>query len=114
MSFLLFPFHMLLFQATRSSERSTTRPRSPPLPAHLKNAQSGPPSRAASQRPIRTPATPPSKSRAAAKPAPPAGKPVPKATAKTPPPSRSSRVGKTCVLRSIPLITQNADGRFCW
>ncbi|CAL8262833.1 unnamed protein product [Boreogadus saida] len=33
-------------QATRSSERSTTRPRSPPLPSHLKNAPSVPPPRA--------------------------------------------------------------------
>uniref|UniRef100_A0A4W6GC57 MORC family CW-type zinc finger 2 n=1 Tax=Lates calcarifer TaxID=8187 RepID=A0A4W6GC57_LATCA len=87
-------------QATRSSERSATRPRSPPLPAHLKNAPSAPPSRAASQRPTRTPAASPpprvepSRSRAAAKPPPPSGKPSPKATAKTPPPSRSSRVNK--------------------
>uniref|UniRef100_A0A7N6FEU3 CW-type domain-containing protein n=1 Tax=Anabas testudineus TaxID=64144 RepID=A0A7N6FEU3_ANATE len=84
-------------QATRSSERSTARPRSPPLPAHLKNAPSAPPSRAASQRPTRTPApappppkVEPSRSRAAAK-APLAAKPVPKATAKPPPPNRSSR-----------------------
>ncbi|XP_054467430.1 ATPase MORC2 isoform X1 [Anoplopoma fimbria] len=82
-------------QATRSSERSITRPRSPPLPAHLKNT---PPSRAASQRPTRTPVPPPpppkiepSRSRGAAKPPPPPAKPVPKATAKTPPTSRSSR-----------------------
>uniref|UniRef100_A0A671YDW9 MORC family CW-type zinc finger 2 n=1 Tax=Sparus aurata TaxID=8175 RepID=A0A671YDW9_SPAAU len=78
--------------ATRSSERSNTRPRSPPLPAHLKNAPSAPPPRASSQRPTRTPAPPPpkvepSRSRAAAKPSPTAAKPVPKATAKTPPPS---------------------------
>uniref|UniRef100_A0A3Q4BQU6 CW-type domain-containing protein n=1 Tax=Mola mola TaxID=94237 RepID=A0A3Q4BQU6_MOLML len=84
-------------QATRSSERSSTRPRSPPLPAHLKNAQSTPPSRAASQRPTRTPAplppkVEPSRTRAAAKPQPPAAKSVPKTTAKTPQPSRSSRV----------------------
>uniref|UniRef100_A0A8D0ANU8 MORC family CW-type zinc finger 2 n=1 Tax=Sander lucioperca TaxID=283035 RepID=A0A8D0ANU8_SANLU len=72
---------------------SITRPRSPPLPAHLK---SPPPSRTASLRPTRTPAPPPpppkvepSKSRAAAKPPPPAAKPVPKATAKTPPSSRN-------------------------
>ncbi|KAK1892754.1 ATPase MORC2 [Dissostichus eleginoides] len=81
-------------QATRSSERSITRPRSPPLPAHLKG---GPPSRASPQRPTRSPAPPPpikvepSRSRAAAKLPPPAAKPVPKATAKTPPPTRSSR-----------------------
>uniref|UniRef100_A0A671YCK3 MORC family CW-type zinc finger 2 n=1 Tax=Sparus aurata TaxID=8175 RepID=A0A671YCK3_SPAAU len=80
----------------KSSERSNTRPRSPPLPAHLKNAPSAPPPRASSQRPTRTPAPPPpkvepSRSRAAAKPSPTAAKPVPKATAKTPPPSRSSR-----------------------
>lgn len=93
--FVVAPFHMLV-QATRSSERSTARPRSPPLPTHLKNALSAPPSRAASQRPTRTPATPPkvepSRSRAAVKPPPPAAKPVAKTTAKTPPPSRSSRV----------------------
>ncbi|XP_028270777.1 ATPase MORC2 isoform X2 [Parambassis ranga] len=81
-------------QATRSSERS--RPRSPPLPAHLKNAPSAPSSRTASQRPTRTPAPPtppvePSKSRAAAKTPTPAAKPAPKATAKTPPTSRTSR-----------------------
>uniref|UniRef100_A0A669DUV7 MORC family CW-type zinc finger 2 n=1 Tax=Oreochromis niloticus TaxID=8128 RepID=A0A669DUV7_ORENI len=82
-----------------SSERSVARPRSPPLPAHLKNAPSAPPGRSASQRPTRTSAIPPtppkvepSRSRAAAKPAPSAAKPVPKATVKTPPPSRSSRV----------------------
>ncbi|XP_035021898.2 ATPase MORC2 isoform X1 [Hippoglossus stenolepis] len=95
-----------LVQATRSSERSTTRPRSPPLPAHLKNASSTPLARASSQRPTRTAAAPPAppkvespRSRAAAK-SPPtaakpaakaAAKPAPKATAKTPPPSRSSR-----------------------
>ncbi|XP_058492627.1 ATPase MORC2 isoform X2 [Solea solea] len=83
-------------QATRSSERSITRPRSPPLPAHLKNAPSAPPGRAASQRPVRTAAAPPPKvepprSRAAAKPQQSAVKPSPKATAKTPPPSRTSR-----------------------
>ncbi|XP_010772254.1 ATPase MORC2 [Notothenia coriiceps] len=60
-------------QATRSSERSITRARSPPLPAHLKG---GPPSRAPPQRPTRSPAPPPpikvepSRSRAAAKPPP--------------------------------------------
>ncbi|XP_037634571.1 ATPase MORC2 isoform X1 [Sebastes umbrosus] len=80
-------------QATRSSERSITRPRSPPLPAHLKST---PTSRSASQRPTRTPATPPpkvepSRSRGAAKPTPSPAKPAPKATAKTPPPSRTSR-----------------------
>lgn len=95
--FVVSPFHMLPVQTNRSSERSTARPRSPPLPAHLKNAPSGPLSRAASQRPTRTPAPPPqkvepSRSRAAAKPPPSAAKPVPKTTAKTPPPSRSSRV----------------------
>uniref|UniRef100_A0A673D001 CW-type domain-containing protein n=1 Tax=Sphaeramia orbicularis TaxID=375764 RepID=A0A673D001_9TELE len=84
-------------QATRSSERTVTRPRSPPLPAHLKNAPSAPPTRAPSQRPTRTPAPPPSKpepsrSRSAAKPPPPPVKPSPKAVAKTPPPTRSSRV----------------------
>ncbi|XP_029018303.1 ATPase MORC2 isoform X2 [Betta splendens] len=82
-------------QATRFSERAMTRPRSPPLPAHLKNAPSVPPSRAASQRSTRAPATPPkaepSRSKAATKTPPAASKPVTKATAKTPPPSRSLR-----------------------
>ncbi|KAM6945125.1 ATPase MORC2 isoform 2-T2 [Lycodopsis pacificus] len=81
-------------QATRSSDRSITRPRSPPLLALLKSTL---PPRATSQRPTRTPVAPPppkvdpSRSRSAAKPCPPAAKPVPKATAKTPPPGRSSR-----------------------
>uniref|UniRef100_A0A8C5E058 CW-type domain-containing protein n=1 Tax=Gouania willdenowi TaxID=441366 RepID=A0A8C5E058_GOUWI len=81
------------FAATRSSERSTVRPRSPPLPAHLKNASSVPPPRAPSQRATRTPAPAPveaPRSRSAAK-APPAAKPSPKVTTKTPPPSRSTR-----------------------
>uniref|UniRef100_A0A8C4HCR4 CW-type domain-containing protein n=1 Tax=Dicentrarchus labrax TaxID=13489 RepID=A0A8C4HCR4_DICLA len=82
-----------------SQVQTSSRPRSPPLPAHLKNAQSTPPSRAASQRLTRTPASPPpkvepSRSRAAAKPPPPAARPAPKATAKTPPSSRSSRNSK--------------------
>uniref|UniRef100_A0A672F7B0 CW-type domain-containing protein n=1 Tax=Salarias fasciatus TaxID=181472 RepID=A0A672F7B0_SALFA len=47
-------------QATRSSDRSTGRPRSPPLPAHLKNAASVPSARAAAQRPPRTSGPPPS------------------------------------------------------
>uniref|UniRef100_A0AAQ5XBY1 CW-type domain-containing protein n=1 Tax=Amphiprion ocellaris TaxID=80972 RepID=A0AAQ5XBY1_AMPOC len=89
----------LPLEATRSSERTTIRPRSPPLPAHLKNASSVPPTRTPSQRPTRTSAPPPppsrvepSRSRAAAKAAPAAAKPAPKVTAKTPPPSRNSRV----------------------
>ncbi|KAK5604148.1 hypothetical protein CRENBAI_022475 [Crenichthys baileyi] len=85
-------------QTTRSSDRSVTRPRSPPLPAHLKNAPSVPPSRTASQRPTRASAAPPtpskpepSRTRAAAKTPPAATKSTPKASAKTPPSSRSSR-----------------------
>ncbi|XP_007559274.1 ATPase MORC2 isoform X2 [Poecilia formosa] len=85
-------------QATRSSERTATRPRSPPLPAHLKNAPSIPPSRTASQRPTRASAAPPtplkpelSRTRGAAKTPPSETKATPKASAKTPPPSRSSR-----------------------
>ncbi|XP_029960946.1 ATPase MORC2 isoform X2 [Salarias fasciatus] len=89
-------------QATRSSDRSTGRPRSPPLPAHLKNAASVPSARAAAQRPPRTSGPPPSapkepsRSRAAAaaaaaKPPPPAARPSPKAVAKAPPPGRSPR-----------------------
>ncbi|KAM7416598.1 hypothetical protein PAMA_018580 [Pampus argenteus] len=85
-------------QATRASERSITRPRSPPLPAHLKNAPSVLPSRTTSQRPSRTPAPTPSapkvetsRSRAAVKPPQPAAKSASKATPKTPPSSRGSR-----------------------
>ncbi|XP_077417239.1 ATPase MORC2 isoform X2 [Vanacampus margaritifer] len=79
-------------KASRSSERSVTRPRSPPLPAHLKTPHSAPPPRTYSQRPTRTPAPPPkveaTRSKATAK------SPAPKPTAKpskTPPPSRTSR-----------------------
>ncbi|XP_047237534.1 ATPase MORC2 isoform X2 [Girardinichthys multiradiatus] len=86
-------------QTTRSSDRSVTRPRSPPLPAHLKNAPSVPPSRTASQRPTRASAAPPtplkpepSRTRAAAKTPTAATKSTPKASAKTPPSSRSSRM----------------------
>ncbi|XP_072289495.1 ATPase MORC2 isoform X2 [Eucyclogobius newberryi] len=85
----------LPLEPTRSSERSVTRPRSPPLPAHLKNAPSLPPSRAASQRPTRSPASlakPESpKSRAAAKAATPTTKTARKAVAKTTPLSRTSK-----------------------
>ncbi|KAM6965718.1 ATPase MORC2 [Aplochiton taeniatus] len=88
-------------QATRSSERTLTRPRSPPLPAHLKNAPNVPPvanrKPVGSPRPTRSPAPPapapkvePSRGRAAAKPSP-SAKSSPKMAAKTPPPSRSSR-----------------------
>ncbi|XP_053727372.1 ATPase MORC2 isoform X1 [Synchiropus splendidus] len=81
-------------QTTRSSERSATRPRSPPLPAHLKNAPSGPPPRAASQRLSRSAPAPAkvevSKSRSAAKPTSPA-KPAPKNAVKAAPVTRSSR-----------------------
>ncbi|XP_071369736.1 ATPase MORC2 isoform X1 [Centroberyx affinis] len=97
-------------QATRSSERSLSRPRSPPLPSHLKNAPSAPPTRTGPQRPTRTPAPPPppskvepSRGRAAAKPAPSAAKPAPKAPAKTPPPTRSSRTpAKASPAKSAP------------
>lgn len=96
--FFLSAVSVLLVQATRSSERTITRPRSPPLPAHLKNAPSVPPSRAPSQRATRTPPAPPappkvepSRSRASGK-APPPTKSSPKTTAKTPTTSRSSRV----------------------
>ncbi|XP_008416974.1 ATPase MORC2 isoform X2 [Poecilia reticulata] len=85
-------------QATRFSERTMSRPRSPPLPAHLKNAPSVPPSRTASQRPTRASAAPPtplkpelSRTRGAAKIPPSETKATPKTSAKTPPPSRSSR-----------------------
>uniref|UniRef100_A0A8C7Q1D7 CW-type domain-containing protein n=1 Tax=Oncorhynchus mykiss TaxID=8022 RepID=A0A8C7Q1D7_ONCMY len=91
-------------QATRSSER-VSRPRSPPLPALLKNAPSQPPAPnrklTNSPRPTTRPAAPASRvdqsrARAAAKQSPPPAKPAPKAPAKIPtkptPPSRSSRV----------------------
>lgn len=86
------------FQPSRSSVRTATRPRSPPLPALLKNAPSTPQARTASQRPTRAPApslppkVEPPKSRAAAKS--PLPTPVTKATAKSPAASRSSRVGE--------------------
>ncbi|XP_008333722.1 MORC family CW-type zinc finger protein 2 isoform X2 [Cynoglossus semilaevis] len=82
------------FQATRSSDRPT-RPRSPPLPAHLKNAPSGAPARASSLRPTRAAAAPPkvepSKSKAVSKTPFAPESLVPKASAKTPPPTRSLR-----------------------
>uniref|UniRef100_A0A4W5N940 MORC family CW-type zinc finger 2 n=1 Tax=Hucho hucho TaxID=62062 RepID=A0A4W5N940_9TELE len=87
-------------QATRSSER-VSRPRSPPLPALLKNAPSQPPALnrklTNSPRPTTRPVAPAprvdqSRARAAAKPSPPPAKPAPKAPAKIPakptPPSR--------------------------
>uniref|UniRef100_A0A673CWG1 CW-type domain-containing protein n=1 Tax=Sphaeramia orbicularis TaxID=375764 RepID=A0A673CWG1_9TELE len=78
------PLEVSMKPTESSSQRTVTRPRSPPLPAHLKNAPSAPPTRAPSQRPTRTPAPPPSKpepsrSRSAAKPPPPPVKPSPKA-----------------------------------
>uniref|UniRef100_A0A3P8Y610 CW-type domain-containing protein n=1 Tax=Esox lucius TaxID=8010 RepID=A0A3P8Y610_ESOLU len=109
----------LPLDATRSSER-VSRPRSPPLPALLKNAPSQPPALnrkpTNSPRPTSRPAAAPqaprvdqSRARAAAKPAPPPPKPSPKAPAKVPakptPPSRSSRVISAqclfCVLSSV-------------
>uniref|UniRef100_A0A8D3C0H3 CW-type domain-containing protein n=1 Tax=Scophthalmus maximus TaxID=52904 RepID=A0A8D3C0H3_SCOMX len=111
---LLSPFLLLLVQATRSSERAITRPRSPPLPAHLKNALSTAPSRAASQRPTRTPAAPPpppkvepSRSRAATKAPPPAAKPAPKA--KAPPSSRSPRVSYNFLTECLPVLLFSTD-----
>lgn len=89
------------FQPSRSSGRTATRPRSPPLPALLKTAPSTPQARTASQRPTRAPTAPippkvePPKSRAAAKS--PLSTPVTKATAKAPPASRSSRVDEKAV-----------------
>ncbi|XP_077601031.1 ATPase MORC2-like isoform X1 [Stigmatopora nigra] len=79
----------------RSSERSIARPRSPPLPAHLKSPHSTPPPRSLTQRPTRITAAPPtslkvepSRAKATAKSA--AGKPVAKSS-RTPPTSRTSR-----------------------
>ncbi|CAL9708316.1 unnamed protein product [Knipowitschia caucasica] len=83
----------LPLEPTRSSERAV-RPRSPPLPAHLKNAPSVPPSRAASQRPTRSLAPPPRpeppKSRSAAKSATTTAKPATKVLKATPA-SRTSK-----------------------
>uniref|UniRef100_A0A8C8MCU3 CW-type domain-containing protein n=1 Tax=Oncorhynchus tshawytscha TaxID=74940 RepID=A0A8C8MCU3_ONCTS len=91
-----------------SSSQRVSRPRSPPLPALLKNAPSQPPAPnrklTNSPRPTTRPAAPASRvdqsrARAAAKPSPPPAKPAPKAPAKIPtkptPPSRSSRVSMT-------------------
>uniref|UniRef100_A0A8C7Q4H7 CW-type domain-containing protein n=1 Tax=Oncorhynchus mykiss TaxID=8022 RepID=A0A8C7Q4H7_ONCMY len=118
----------LPLDATRSSER-VSRPRSPPLPALLKNAPSQPPAPnrklTNSPRPTTRPAAPASRvdqsrARAAAKQSPPPAKPAPKAPAKIPtkptPPSRSSRVSMfVCcplsnILRfTIPLVLSPVD-----
>uniref|UniRef100_A0A4W5NDV6 MORC family CW-type zinc finger 2 n=1 Tax=Hucho hucho TaxID=62062 RepID=A0A4W5NDV6_9TELE len=87
------------------NDKRVSRPRSPPLPALLKNAPSQPPALnrklTNSPRPTTRPVAPAprvdqSRARAAAKPSPPPAKPAPKAPAKIPakptPPSRSSRV----------------------
>uniref|UniRef100_A0A8C7Q1G3 CW-type domain-containing protein n=1 Tax=Oncorhynchus mykiss TaxID=8022 RepID=A0A8C7Q1G3_ONCMY len=106
-----------------------SRPRSPPLPALLKNAPSQPPAPnrklTNSPRPTTRPAAPASRvdqsrARAAAKQSPPPAKPAPKAPAKIPtkptPPSRSSRVSMfVCcplsnILRfTIPLVLSPVD-----
>uniref|UniRef100_A0A667YPH0 MORC family CW-type zinc finger 2 n=1 Tax=Myripristis murdjan TaxID=586833 RepID=A0A667YPH0_9TELE len=93
------PLEVSMRPTTESTpQRSLSRPRSPPLPSHLKNAPSAPPTRSAPQRPTRTPVPPPtppriepSRARAAAKSPSSAAKPA-KAPAKAAPPSRSSRV----------------------
>uniref|UniRef100_A0A8C7LB30 MORC family CW-type zinc finger 2 n=1 Tax=Oncorhynchus kisutch TaxID=8019 RepID=A0A8C7LB30_ONCKI len=95
-------------QGTRSSER-VSRPRSPPLPALLKNAPSQPPALnrkpTYSPRPTTRPAAPPpasrvDQSRAGAKQSPTPAKPAPKTPAKVPakpsPSSRTSRVSVLC------------------
>uniref|UniRef100_A0A8D3CSM3 CW-type domain-containing protein n=1 Tax=Scophthalmus maximus TaxID=52904 RepID=A0A8D3CSM3_SCOMX len=110
------PMEVSMKPTERSSQVQTiTRPRSPPLPAHLKNALSTAPSRAASQRPTRTPAAPPpppkvepSRSRAATKAPPPAAKPAPKA--KAPPSSRSPRVSYNFL--TVFHKYQSKNGRF--
>uniref|UniRef100_A0A6Q2YAJ0 CW-type domain-containing protein n=1 Tax=Esox lucius TaxID=8010 RepID=A0A6Q2YAJ0_ESOLU len=113
------PLDVSMRQINESSQR-VSRPRSPPLPALLKNAPSQPPALnrkpTNSPRPTSRPAAAPqaprvdqSRARAAAKPAPPPPKPSPKAPAKVPakptPPSRSSRVISAqclfCVLSSV-------------
>ncbi|XP_031685831.1 ATPase MORC2A isoform X1 [Oncorhynchus kisutch] len=91
-------------QGTRSSER-VSRPRSPPLPALLKNAPSQPPALnrkpTYSPRPTTRPAAPPpasrvDQSRAGAKQSPTPAKPAPKTPAKVPAkPSPSSRTSRT-------------------
>uniref|UniRef100_H2UWN5 MORC family CW-type zinc finger 2 n=1 Tax=Takifugu rubripes TaxID=31033 RepID=H2UWN5_TAKRU len=92
-------------QPSRSSVRTATRPRSPPLPALLKNAPSNPQARTASQRPTRSPApslppkVEPPKSRAAAKS--PLPTPVTKATAKTSAASRSSRTAPKTAAKAV-------------
>uniref|UniRef100_A0A672FBC4 CW-type domain-containing protein n=1 Tax=Salarias fasciatus TaxID=181472 RepID=A0A672FBC4_SALFA len=75
------PLEVSMKPTEGSSQVSTGRPRSPPLPAHLKNAASVPSARAAAQRPPRTSGPPPSapkepsRSRAAASTKAPASKP---------------------------------------
>uniref|UniRef100_A0A672F498 CW-type domain-containing protein n=1 Tax=Salarias fasciatus TaxID=181472 RepID=A0A672F498_SALFA len=54
------PLEVSMKPTEGSSQVSTGRPRSPPLPAHLKNAASVPSARAAAQRPPRTSGPPPS------------------------------------------------------
>ncbi|XP_049618783.1 ATPase MORC2 isoform X1 [Syngnathus scovelli] len=78
-------------KASRSSERSVTRPRSPPLPAHLKVPLSAPPPRTASQRPTRTPAPSPAPPKVEPTRSKATAKPTARPSSKTPPPSRSSR-----------------------
>ncbi|MCI4381931.1 hypothetical protein PGIGA_G00257620 [Pangasianodon gigas] len=84
--------------AIRSSQRSAARPRSPPLPAVVKNAVSQspaaktpPPKSTGPSRPSRTPpaATTPAKAKPASTPPPKSAKATTK-TAPTPPPSKAS------------------------
>uniref|UniRef100_A0A3P8VWB8 MORC family CW-type zinc finger 2 n=1 Tax=Cynoglossus semilaevis TaxID=244447 RepID=A0A3P8VWB8_CYNSE len=104
------------FQATRSSDRPT-RTRSPPLPAHLKNAPSDPPARASLLRPTRAAAAPPpppkveqSRSKAVSKTPPAPAKSAPKTSAKTPPPTRSSRVSHCDLCSQTPAKSSPARG----
>uniref|UniRef100_A0A674C1I8 MORC family CW-type zinc finger 2 n=1 Tax=Salmo trutta TaxID=8032 RepID=A0A674C1I8_SALTR len=99
------PLDVSMRPINESSSQRVSRPRSPPLPALLKNAPSQPPALnrkpTNSPRPTTRPAAPPpaprvDQSRAAAKQSPALAKPAPKTPAKVPakptPSSRTSRV----------------------
>uniref|UniRef100_A0A8C8GWC4 CW-type domain-containing protein n=1 Tax=Oncorhynchus tshawytscha TaxID=74940 RepID=A0A8C8GWC4_ONCTS len=101
------PLDVSMRPINESSSQRVSRPRSPPLPALLKNAPSQPPALnrkpTYSPRPTTRPAAPPpaprvDQSRAGAKQSPAPAKPAPKTPAKVPakptPSSRTSRVNK--------------------
>ncbi|KAM9495444.1 ATPase MORC2 [Clarias gariepinus] len=103
--------------ALRSSQRAAARPRSPPLPAVVKNAVShsaaaktAPPKSTGSSRPSRTPpaATTPAKAKPAPTPSPKSAKATSK-TAPTPPPSKASaRRSLTQTRSTTPSSTKTA------